>query len=219
VADDLADAAEQGQASPDRVAQHAARIIKMVDRIARIIRSLRHLARDGDNDPFAETPLAEVIGHALDVCEQRFKNSTVSLTVDPIPPDIKLYCREVQISQVIVNLLQNAFDAARDQPRDQWVRLFCEVAIGCVTLHVVDSGRGVAPELKERIMEPFFTTKPLGEGTGLGLSMSKQVAEMHGGCIALAAIDGKTCFALTLPLSGPSRESPVEGRQPSAMKV
>jgi signal transduction histidine kinase len=63
----------------------------------------------------------------------------------------------------------------------------------------------VPADLKTRIMDPFFTTKPVGQGTGLGLSLSKQIAEEHGGTLEVTERDGHTCFLLSLPRRGGPR--------------
>jgi len=106
----------------------------------------------------------------------------------------------VQIAQILTNLLQNAFDAARELPGEKWVHLNVEVDGDNAVISVIDCGRGIPAELKSRIMDPFFTTKAVGEGTGLGLSLSKQIAEQHGGTLEVTERDGHTCFSLCLPL-------------------
>jgi two-component system NtrC family sensor kinase len=74
-------------------------------------------------------------------------------------------------------------------------------------LEVSDTGPGVAPELAQRIFEPFFTTKPAGEGTGLGLAVSRQLVERHGGKLSLVACERGARFQVELPLAHPEREA------------
>jgi C4-dicarboxylate-specific signal transduction histidine kinase len=106
----------------------------------------------------------------------------------------------VQIAQVLLNLLQNAFDAVIDQPADRWVRLEVTVRDPSLVFSVIDGGPGIPPNVKARIMEPFFTTKEAGKGVGLGLSLSAAIAEEHGGKLELTEADGHTCFSLSLPM-------------------
>ena len=108
-------------------------------------------------------------------------------------------CREVQIAQVLLNLLQNAYDAAMDGPGPKWVRLDVEARDAGVVFSVTDSGPGVPLHVRHRIMEPFFTTKEVGKGTGLGLSISRSVVEEHGGELGFTEKDGNTCFYFRLP--------------------
>jgi two-component system NtrC family sensor kinase len=67
-------------------------------------------------------------------------------------------------------------------------------------ISVIDGGPGVAPEHKERLMQTFFTTKSMGAGIGIGLSVSRTIAEDHGGQLELRDCEGHTCFRLTLPI-------------------
>jgi C4-dicarboxylate-specific signal transduction histidine kinase len=194
------DLVEQGNATPDEIAECGQRIVEYADRITKIVRSLRHIARDGERDPYDEASVSEIVGRALDVCAERFRQNSVDLLTSPIDPELRLRCREVQISQLLVNLLQNAFDAVEERQGEKWVRLEVADYGESVIIAVIDSGNGVPAELKERIMEPFFTTKPVGKGTGLGLSLSRQIAAEHGGTLKLGEWDGHTCFSLGLPV-------------------
>jgi len=201
LASDLTELAEEGNVARDKVGQATRRIEQYAERIAKIVKSLRFLARDGDKDPLVETAVGGIVEHALDLCRERFRGHSVELQTSPIDSAICIACREVQISQVLVNLLQNAFDAALEQSGEKWVRLEVATHDNIAILSVIDSGKGVSPELKARIMEPFFTTKPVGKGTGLGLSLSKQIAEEHGGTLEMSESGGHTCFSLHLPIA------------------
>jgi signal transduction histidine kinase len=72
-----------------------------------------------------------------------------------------------------------------------------------VLVAVVDDGPGVPPELSESIFDPFFTTKPVGEGTGLGLDITRRVVHWHNGEIRLDSRPGRTAFTVRLPVGGP----------------
>jgi C4-dicarboxylate-specific signal transduction histidine kinase len=192
---------EKGGVSPEIAVRYGERILQTANRIIRVIKSMRQLAREGSRDRVNPTPVSRILEETLEVCKERFKDHSVNLLLPRIDADLSVDCREVQIGQVLLNLLQNAFDAVVEQPTDKWVRFDVAVHADRVQFSVTDSGPGIAPELKGRIMEPFFTTKDVGKGTGLGLSLSRKIVEEHGGKLELAEKDGHPCFSFRLPLS------------------
>ena len=112
---------------------------------------------------------------------------------------------EGQLQQVMMNLLQNAFDAV-DTPANAatpQVRVSLQKEAGQLHVRVRDNGAGIAPEHALRLFDPFFTTKPVGKGTGLGLSISYGIVEQHGGHLSARNTDGGGAeFEMTLPMAG-----------------
>jgi two-component system, NtrC family, sensor histidine kinase HupT/HoxJ len=108
-----------------------------------------------------------------------------------------------ELLQVMMNLIQNAYDAALTRPdRAPRLAITCARAAGCVELRFADNGPGLRPEHLSRVFEPFFTTKEVGKGTGLGLSISYGIVEKHGGRLAAQnGPEGGAVFTLTLPLA------------------
>jgi PAS domain S-box-containing protein len=202
MASDLAETAKEGSVTPEGVARKGKVIRQTAERIARIVRSLRQISREGGSDPMRPTPLAKIVAETLEICRARFEANNVELILPQIVPELSVTCREVQIAQALLNLLQNAFDAVLEQDGERWVRLEVENGDHTVALSVIDSGPGIPRELRSHIGEPFFTTKPVGKGTGLGLSLSKTIAEDHGGSLEYSDDHGRTRFSLVLPLAG-----------------
>jgi PAS domain S-box-containing protein len=201
LASDLIDVVkDEGTAPPGMVTRNSSRIRETSDRIARIIKSLRQISREGSSDKFQSVPINRILEETLEICRARFKANGVKLLLPARIPELSVRCREVQIAQVLLNLLQNAFDAVVEEKRERWVRLNVASRDESLVISVTDSGPGIPPELRMRIMEPFFTTKPVGKGTGLGLSLSKNIAEEHGGKLEYAEENGRTCFSLALPV-------------------
>ena len=114
------------------------------------------------------------------------------------------------VTRVLLNLLSNGFYAARERQRTETISGFepsvkvstCELD-GAVKIRVRDNGLGIPPEIKDRLFQPFFTTKPPGEGTGLGLSMSYDIiTQQHGGSISVDSKVGEYSeFTVRLPRS------------------
>jgi len=106
-----------------------------------------------------------------------------------------------QVHQILVNLVQNAIDAMEKESRPQ-LTLVCEAKTDSIEIHVIDQGPGIPQQDLAHIFDPFFTSKPVGQGTGLGLYISYDLARDLGG--DLTAEDrpqGGAVFTLTLPLS------------------
>jgi PAS domain S-box-containing protein len=202
MASDLTEMAEEGPLAPQAIARKGAVIRQTAERIAKIVKSLRQISREGVSDPFRPTPLAKIVAETLEICRAKFRANGVELILPRAIPKVSVPCREVQIAQVLLNLLQNAFDAVLEQDGDRWVRLEVKNSDNSVAVSVIDSGPGIPLELRSRVGEPFFTTKPVGKGTGLGLSLSKTIAEDHGGNLEYSEDHGHTRFSLVLPVAG-----------------
>jgi hypothetical protein len=176
------------------------RIHITTERIARIVRGLRTFSRQGDADPLEPTSIRDVIHQTLDLCAERFKSKGVLVVMCEIP-DLNLSCRATELSQVLLNLLNNAFDAVRELD-EKWIRIEVRnLEHERIEFMVTDSGTGIPDTVAERIMQPFFTTKPVGQGTGLGLSISRGIIEAHQGSLYLDRTSPHTRFVIQLPLT------------------
>jgi PAS domain S-box-containing protein len=201
-ASDLLSAIEEdGAVALELVKKASERIRQMSERIAKIVRSMRALAREGSQDPVHPARVHRIVEDALEICRETFRVSSVQLFLPVIDPGLSVLCRESQVAQVLLNLLQNAYDAVRERDGERWVRL--DVAAGAtnITFSVCDSGPGIPAHLEELIMRPFFTTKEVGKGTGLGLSISRKVLDEHGSELTFTESAGHTCFCFSLPKS------------------
>jgi C4-dicarboxylate-specific signal transduction histidine kinase len=176
----------------------------MIVRTGKIIKALRFFSRTGDSDPYTEVSLASIWSDSIDLCQSKFSFHRIELRYEPIPSDLYLYCNATQISQVLLNVLDNAFDAVEKQT-EKWIKFTVRVKGKFVRLSIEDSGNGIPADVRPKIFEPFFTTKEVGKGTGLGLSISKGIVESHGGKFELDENERNTCFAIELPLHFPTQ--------------
>jgi PAS domain S-box-containing protein len=199
-ASDLLEMVRESEVTAAAVERASTRIVETAKRIENIIKSLRHLAREGNTDPMLPASMQELVEGILELSRERCRMNSIRLTCSLIDPDLRVACREVQIAQAILNLLQNAFDAVVENAGDKWIEISVELAGNSVVVSVSDSGPGVPSNIRDRIMEPFFTTKPIGKGMGLGLSLAQSIAKQHGGELTFGELGGHTCFSLTLPL-------------------
>lgn len=167
-------------------------------RIAEIVTSLKSLSisdREGALSPWS---LARVIHDVTDMCSERFKSGEVRFEMAPVPESLVIEMNPTMISQMLLNLLHNAFDAVMDE-RDKWVKFEFAEDTDSVFLFVTDSGPGIPIKNRGRIFDPFFTTKGPGQSTGLGLSMAASIAAHHGGTIRLDTMSPHTRFVAQIP--------------------
>lgn len=167
-------------------------------RITKIIKGLRSFSRNSENDPLVPTSIRVMIEDTLVLCKERFSSSSVELIVE-FEGDVTVECRPSQISQVVMNLLGNAHDAIENRV-EKWVKLRVTYDDKIARISVTDCGRGIPPEILEKIMQPYFTTKELGKGTGLGLSISKGIIENHAGKFYYDSESPNTSFVIEIPL-------------------
>ena len=164
---------------------------------------------DGQKEPTDLGALADeyfrLAYHGLRAKDKSF-NATLETDLDPEVGLVSLVPQE--IGRVILNLLTNAFQAVNDKAREghsgyvPTVSLKTAVKDGKVMLSVSDNGNGIPEAIRDKIFQPFFTTKPTGQGTGLGLSLSYDIVKAHGGDITLKSEAGKgTSFTINLPVS------------------
>ena len=173
-----------------------------VDRISRIVRSLRSFARVGTQDEPKDVSVEGLLSEVKDLCFERFRVHGVALRSEIREAGLSLSCRESEIMQVLLNLLNNAYDAVQCR-QDKWVELGARKNGDWLELWVLDNGEGIPPEVRGRIFDPFFSGKEPGKGTGLGLSISKGIIQSHGGSIEFDPQSQFTRFVIRLPL-GPA---------------
>lgn len=169
-----------------------------VDRVQEIIRDLRIFSRL-DEAELQKVDLREGIASTLKFLQHALDERGVQVVqqLDPIP-EVEVYA--ALLNQVFMNLLQNAADVVPAQTGV--IRISTRATDGRLFVEIADNGPGIPPEIRERIFDPFFTTKEVGQGTGLGLSLSLQIVRKHGGALHAAdAPEGGALLTLSLPVA------------------
>jgi PAS domain S-box-containing protein len=197
-ANQLSELSERSPIDSERVKKHAATIERTTERIATIVKGLRNFSREGSSDPFVDTNVLGLVSETVSFCAERLRHRGVSLKVEPIDPALAVRGREVQISQVLLNLLNNASDAILDHS-EKWISIAAQTKGDHVEISVTDAGDGVPEHLRKRIFEPFFTTKDVGKGTGMGLSISIGIMKNQGGDLFLDSSSSHTRFVMRFP--------------------
>lgn len=168
------------------------------DRIAKIVLGLRSFSRDAGEDPYTQIQVDQLLEETLSFCRERFKNRGIEIVMESYDKSLTFQGRAVQISQVLLNVLNNAFDAIQNQS-EKWVRISVEDLGSSFVFKITDSGPGIPKELRNKIFQPFFTTKQIGQGTGMGLSISVGIIRNHSGEFILDSQSKNTCFIIKLP--------------------
>lgn len=168
------------------------------DKIAQIIKAMRAFSREGSLDPFDKIQLKTFIDQTLILCESRIKESGTRLLLNPIDENLTVEGRTVEISQVLFSLVNNALDAI-DQAQERWIDISVRHSADWIQISVTDSGPALPSEVKEKLFQPFFSTKQIGHGTGLSLSSALGVARNHGGTLFFDSECLNTRFTLQIP--------------------
>jgi C4-dicarboxylate-specific signal transduction histidine kinase len=182
----------------DRVNTIASRVKQTVDRITKITASLRNLSREGADDPFEEADITKIIEDVLSISKEGLIHHGIDLRVEMQPAMAPCVCRKVQIAQVLLSLIHNSKDAVAELA-EKWIHIRLEARGPVYDVAVIDSGRGINPQILPRIHQPFFTTKPPGKGTGLGLSISRKILTAHKGHLFVDTKAPHTTFIIRLP--------------------
>ncbi|WP_298433619.1 ATP-binding protein [uncultured Jannaschia sp.] len=177
----------------DAASANLEKIGQLAHRAGRIIRNLRAFAR-AEPEPAVVTDLSAVIEAALDITETRRREAGIETRLDLAPGPVLAMGGEVRLGQVVVNLISNAVDAMAG--RDGAV-MTVELATAPPRIVVRDTGPGL--ESPEHIFDPFYTTKEVGEGLGLGLSISYGIVSGFGGTIRGRNTDTGAEFEVALP--------------------
>ncbi|KAA0949768.1 MULTISPECIES: ATP-binding protein [unclassified Pseudomonas] len=174
-----------------------------IGRVAQIVKDLKDFSRVDNDDKWQWANLQQGIDSTLNIVASELKyKADVVKRYQPLP-DIE--CLASQINQVVMNLVINAAQAMG--PERGTITISNGTEGDRVWLEVADNGCGIAPESVQKIFDPFFTTKPVGEGTGLGLSLSYGIVKKHHGDISVTSEVGKgTTFRVILPI----RQTAVE---------
>jgi signal transduction histidine kinase len=164
-------------------------------RIADLVKVVKSYSYMGQS-PMQEVDVHEGIENTLTMLNHKLKHCTVTRKYDPAVPRIMAYGGE--LNQVWTNLIDNAVDAVKGTGR---ICIATFLDDDQVVVEIADNGNGMPPEVQAHMFEPFYTTKGVGSGTGLGLVISNRiVADRHGGEIEFQSEPGDTRFKVRLPI-------------------
>ena len=175
-------------------------------RCIRIVRSFLSLARQEPLNLITVDP-AKLIDTAIDAVNAEAEKANIQLSVAPNLDIAPVTADEVQLTQVIINLLTNAVQAIQHADIGDRITVSCSLQKNTICLRVSDNGPGISDDIKTRIFDPLFTTKDIGQGTGVGLAYSHRIIAAHKGQIRLENTNTQgASFIIELPLASLSQE-------------
>jgi len=185
-------------------------IAEGAERIKNIVLDLKNFARPDPSDLDQPVDVNKVIMNSVSLLRntinKRTKHFTLELGAD-LPP---LRGSFQKLEQVIINLIQNAYEALPDTEKAISISTMHDSIKGCLLIRIRDQGCGISEEILPRILDPFFTTKRTSGGVGLGLSITSRIVKDHDGTLVFDSIAGRgTTVTVTLPLW--REENRIEG--------
>jgi C4-dicarboxylate-specific signal transduction histidine kinase len=157
---------------------------------------MKNLSRMKDEAELQDFCISELVDIVKPLVQSKLKHSSILLIEDFENFDVK--SDKGEISQVLLNLIHNAADAIGGTEDKKWIKLSSFKKSGYVYLSVSDSGEGIPQDKISKIFQPFFTTKEVGEGTGLGLSLSKNIMTRNGGDLEYDSESLNTTFNMKM---------------------
>jgi EAL domain-containing protein (putative c-di-GMP-specific phosphodiesterase class I) len=189
----------------ERIPVAFARTTDGIARVRSIVQAMKRFSHASITES-APADINEAIETTLAVCRNEYKYvASVSLELAELPP---VTCNVGELNQVFLNLIINAAQALEEQVSDSGelgvISISTRVIGSDVLIEIADDGPGIPHELQERIYEPFFTTKRVGQGTGQGLALARSTIEGHGGSLDCVSVHGQGArFTIRLPLDRP----------------
>ena len=174
------------------------KVRRQAERATNIVNNLLNFSRTGDATEFTELDISRVLDDTLQLLEPQLRGNQIEIVRGYDPDSPPIFGNSGKLQQVFTNLLLNARDAIPAGGSIKISTLPAEDHL--LTIEVSDSGIGIAPENVAKIYDPFYTTKGVGRGTGLGLAVSYGIVQEHSGHISVESTPGKgTIFRITLP--------------------
>lgn len=183
----------------EKIKSNAFKINETCFRIAKVVKGLKSLSQDSEDEVMEKHSLHEIIESALDLSREKMMNEGVELSVTVLG-DFFLRCKLNQLSQVFLNLINHSFEAIKNLP-EKWINIEAHLSDkNLIQISINDSGPGVPNEIADIINAPSFIIKSTDKSIGLDLSVSKTIIESYGGEFYVDKAGGRTRFVIKLTI-------------------
>jgi two-component system, chemotaxis family, CheB/CheR fusion protein len=196
---------KQGLHADNSIMEAVSHIEETVADISNIIVSLKSISKNKKEETFTLIDIQDVVKDVQRVCSLHLKNKGIRLSWHLPTRKVLIEAKPSQLTQVLINLINNAVEAISNL-KDKWINAEFKMKDEELYIRLTDSGFGIPEPVASKIMTPFFTTK--ADGTGLGLSLSKNIILMHSGELSLDTKSPHTSFVIRLPLKQGQRPQP-----------
>lgn len=188
-----------GSSSMEKMEATISKAKNCIFRISAIIDGLRNFGKETEQIQESREDLRLIVNDTVKLCQMKIEQSGIALTVKC---DVSAFilCRPVQISEVIVNLISNSYDAIDKSEGPRWVAVELTRQDSYAAIFVTDSGKGIPSEIAKEIMNPFFSTKKDGDNSGIGLNLVQKIIESHRGKFRYVPDFPNTRFEVLLPI-------------------
>lgn len=193
----LRERAASGKIEATELLRSAETLERMSLRMTALVQDLRSALKVGAVERSEVLSIGSILDLAMKYTWRALQAAEIELDVKEFSADILLHGRRMQMARTLWNLIENAIQALSCRPSTRRLLIRTEVDGGSFVLHVTDNGPGVEAPVRDRLFEPFVTTKPLA--SGLGLFAARMWAEQNGGTLNWQEREGLTTFSLRLP--------------------
>lgn len=171
-----------------------------VKRITKIVSGLRAFTAGAEGTTFKEVSLKEIIHDVIDLSGESIRSKKIDFEYINNFKTANVLTNSTQLSQVLINLLNNSIFEIKEHDKPFIKLQIDKLENDKVKISVIDSGKGIPKEVREKLFQSFFTTKEIGKGTGLGLSISHKIIIDHKGELFVNEHHPHTCFEIVLPI-------------------
>jgi C4-dicarboxylate-specific signal transduction histidine kinase len=169
------------------------------ERVSKIIKSLKYFSKSSNDSKLEQFDMGEIIQDAYGLLKERMSKRGIEFIFSP-PYRCFIEGYKDLLLQTLINLFTNSIEAL-EPLSDKWIRVELEMTGLALKVSIIDSGSGIQDHVAQKMMMPFFTTKDIGQGTGMGLSISLGNVQYNGGQLTYSLKDKHTCFTIELPIS------------------
>lgn len=189
--------------APDNLRNDMLTIISQIDKITKLVHSLLHLAREKQSDVATAVNLNQIVQDVLNLVQHELDRKDIKIELK-VPDAVFVKAEESPLGQVLLNLLINSVHAIEEEKRNgrrehHQITLTVENSAQTVNIQLTDTGCGIPEKNLSQLFKPFFTTKDIGQGTGLGLATSYKLIQSWGGSISVNSVHNRgTTFIVRL---------------------